>query len=159
MCKYVLTKEFANCVIRECNMKNTIVLQHYRISANTRIAMNFFISIRDWSKQICAKMCWGKNLPIVSLGSVIWRTLCLPLYCFYGIRGRYHFLFKQGFLTGTRDREKFLKVNNTAMWPNQQRTITTFFNLITPTHATNGLPTKTLQKVFNKLGNRNLSWT
>ena len=35
-----------------------------------------------------------------------------------------------------RHREKLLKDNNTSTQGHQQRTITTFFSLITPTHAT-----------------------
>ena len=63
------------------------------------------------------------------------------------------------FLARTQETEKLLKVNNTGTRPNQQGTITTFVNPIIPTHATNGLPTKTLQKGFNELGNSNLFWT
>ena len=74
---------------------------------------------------------------------------------FYEIRGRYYCLFQQGFgplckvmkyedqqclglflLELKRHKEKLLKNSNTTAQTHNQRTITTFFGPITPTHAT-----------------------
>ena len=85
---------------------------------------------------------------------------------FYEIRGRYHYLFKQGFgplhkvmeyegqrclglflLELKRHREKLLK--NTATQAHPQRTITTFFSPITHTNATS--PSRDTQ-MGSKLG-------